>query len=71
MMAYPVEPRMRLILAVTTLVAAFGCTRVEPSRNAEGVAVRRPMSDLVQEDAAAILDGMARARAVEQSRAGL
>ena len=62
---------MRLILAVTTLVAAFGCTRVEPSRNAAGVAVRRPMSDLVQEDSDAILRGMDRARANEAARAGL
>ena len=62
---------MRLILAVTTLVAAFGCTRVEPSRNAEGVAERRPLNELVQEDAGAILNGMARARASEAARAGL
>ena len=62
---------MRLILAVTTLVAAFGCTHVEPSRNAAGVAGRRPLNDLVQEDAEAILRGMDRARASEAARAGL
>lgn len=63
------ETRMRLVLALTTLLAAFGCTTVEPSRNAEGVAVRRPLYDLVQEDADAIMSGMERAR--NSIRAGL
>lgn len=61
---------MRLILAVTTLLAAFGCTAVEPSRTAQGTSARRPLSDLVDEDALAILSGMERARA-DQARAGL
>ena len=62
---------MRLVLVLAFFVAAFGCSRVEPSRNAEGVAVRRPMSDLVDEDTAAILNGIERARMGEAARAGL
>ena len=60
---------MRLILAVTTLLAAFGCTSAVPSSDVSDASVRRPMSDLVQEDAEAILSGMNRAR--NGMRAGL
>lgn len=65
---------MRLFLAVMTLLAAFGCTATGPSGlDGSGVAQGpsyRPSSQLVDEDAAAILSGMQRARA-EQARAGL
>ena len=60
---------MHLILAVTTLLAAFGCTNAAPSSDLAGESVRRPMSDLVQEDTEAILSGMDRARS--SIRAGL
>lgn len=62
---------MRLFLAMTTLLAAFGCTSVAPSRNAQGVSFREPMSELVQEDMDAILRGMDRAVRARAARAGL